>query len=381
MAVILQESFAGVRVIKSFAREDYQASQFAKSSDLQCRNSMRVRKSMDIVQPLIESVSAFGVVLAILYVYYYHIGIIQFAALCFGIFLLYNPVKSLSRIPLQMQKCMASASNVFDLLNKKPAIQDAPDAVVLKECRGGLDFENITFSYGSEQNAVKDMNLVIEPHKKYALVGSSGAGKSTVLSLILRFYDPQQGVIKLDGIDIRQISQNSLREHIGVVTQETFLFHDTIYENIRYGRLDATEAEIIAAAKLAYAHDFIVAQPEGYNSIVGDKGCLLSGGQQQRLAIARALLKNAPILLLDEATSALDSESEHMIQAALDRLSQGRTVIAIAHRLSTILKSDKIVVMDKGMVVDAGPHAELLERSPIYRKLYELQFNHDKIAA
>ncbi len=381
MAVILQESFAGVRVIKSFAREDYQASQFAKSSDLQCRNSMRVRKSMDIVQPLIESVSAFGVVLAILYVYYYHIGIIQFAALCFGIFLLYNPVKSLSRIPLQMQKCMASASNVFDLLNKQPAIQDAPDAVVLKECRGGLNFENITFSYGSEQYAVKDMNLIVEPHKKYALVGSSGAGKSTVLSLILRFYDPQQGVIKLDGRDIRQISQNSLREHIGVVTQETFLFHDTIYENIRYGRLDATEAEIIAAAKLAYAHDFIVAQPEGYNSIVGDKGCLLSGGQQQRLAIARALLKNAPILLLDEATSALDSESEHMIQAALDRLSQGRTVIAIAHRLSTILKSDKIVVMDKGMVVDAGPHAELLERSPIYRKLYELQFNHDKIAA
>ncbi len=192
-----------------------------------------------------------------------------------------------------MQKCMASASNVFDLLNKKPAIQDAPDAVVLKECRAVLDFENITFSYGSEQNAVKDMNLVVEPHKKYALVGSSGAGKSTVLSLILRFYDPQQGVIKLDGRDIRQISQNSLREHIGVVTQETFLFHDTIYENIRYGRLDATEAEIIAAAKLAYAHDFIVAQPEGYNSIVGDKGCLLSGGQQQRLAIARALLKNA----------------------------------------------------------------------------------------
>jgi subfamily B ATP-binding cassette protein MsbA len=276
---------------------------------------------------------------------------------------------------------MASASNVFDLLNKQPAIQDAPDAVVLKGCRGGLNFENITFSYGSEQNAVKDMNLVVEPHKKYALVGSSGAGKSTVLSLILRFYDPQQGVIQLDGVDIRKISQNSLREHIGVVTQETFLFHDTIYENIRYGRLDATEAEIIAAAKLAYAHDFIVAQPEGYNSIVGDKGCLLSGGQQQRLAIARALLKNAPILLLDEATSALDSESEHMIQAALDRLSQGRTVIAIAHRLSTILKSDKIVVMDKGMVVDAGPHAELLERSPIYRKLYELQFNHDKIAA
>jgi subfamily B ATP-binding cassette protein MsbA len=212
-------------------------------------------------------------------------------------------------------------------------------------------------------------------------VGASGAGKTTMLSLILRFYDPQTGVIELDGRDLRTITQRSLREHIGIVTQETFLFHDTIYENIRYGRLDATEAEIHAAAKLAYAHDFILAQPEGYDTIVGDKGCLLSGGQQQRLAIARALLKNAPILLLDEATSALDSESERMIQAALERLAHGRTVIAIAHRLSTILKSDSIVVMAHGRIVDIGPHAALLEKSRLYRKLYQLQFHHEEAVA
>ena len=376
MSVILQETFAGIRVIKSFAREGYQADQFAKSSELQFLNNVRVRKSSDIVQPLIESVSAFGVVLAMVYVYYFHISFIKFAALCAGIFLLYNPVKSLSKIPMLMQKCMASAINIFDLLSLQPAIQDKPDAIVLGTCSGGIQFDRLGFSYGVDKAAVEDINLMIEPGKKYALVGSSGAGKSTMLSLLLRFYDPQSGAIRIDGHDIRDLTQKSLREHIGMVTQETFLFHDTIYENIRYGRLDATREEVIDAAKFAYANDFILAQPQGYDTIVGDKGCLISGGQQQRLAIARALLKNAPILLLDEATSALDSESERMIQSALERLSEGRTVIAIAHRLSTVLKSDCIVVMDLGRIVATGTHHELLESSLIYRNIYELQFHH-----
>ncbi len=380
MAVILQESFAGIRVIKSFAREGYQAGQFAKSSDLQCRNSMRVRKAMDIVQPLIESVSAFGVVLAILYVYFYDISVIKFASLCAGIFLLYNPVKALSRIPMQMQKCMAAASNIFDLLQQQPAIRDPENPVELGLSGGHIEFRDVTFSYGNGLNAAEHVTLDVEPHRQYALVGSSGAGKSTMLSLLLRFYDPQKGSILVDGHDLRTLSLQSLRENIGVVTQETFLFHDSILENIRYGRLDATKAECMEAAKLAYAHDFILAQPDGYDTVVGDKGCLLSGGQQQRLAIARALLKNAPILLLDEATSALDSESERMIQAALDRLAKGRTVIAIAHRLSTILKSDKIVVMDQGRIAEIGPHADLLVRSTLYRRLYELQFHHDQAA-
>lgn len=376
MAVLLQESFSGIRVIKSFVREDYQSSEFAKSSDHQCRNSLRVKRSTDIVQPLIESISALGVVIAIVYVVYYDISFMKFAALCTGIFMLYNPVKSLSKIPMLMQKCMVSATNIFELLQLQPAIQDRPHAVVLPCCKGHIEFENVTFSYRPDKLAVTDISINMEAGKKYALVGASGAGKSTLLSLMLRFYDPQGGSIRLDGHDLRDLTQQSLREHIGMVTQDTFLFHDTIYENIRYGRLDATQGEIIAAAKFAYAHDFIVAQPDGYETIVGDKGCLLSGGQQQRLAIARALLKNAPILLLDEATSALDSESERMIQAALERLSEGRTVIAIAHRLSTILKSNCIVVMDLGRIVATGTHQELLQRSELYRNLYELQFHH-----
>ncbi len=376
MSVILQETFAGVRVIKSFAREDYQNAQFAESSDTQCRNSMRVRRSSDIVQPLIESVSALGVVLAMAYVYYYGISFAKFAALCAGIFLLYNPVKNLSRIPMLMQKCMVSANNIFELMEMKPTIADLPTAKPLERCEGRIEFEGVSFGYGSEKLALRNATLHIEPGKKYALVGASGAGKSTILSLILRFYDPQSGVVKIDGCDVREISQHSLRQHIGTVTQETFLFHDTIAENIRYGKLEATQEQIEAAAKFAFAHDFILAQPQGYETIVGDKGCMLSGGQQQRLAIARAILKAAPILLLDEATSALDSESERMIQDALERLSEGRTVVAIAHRLSTILKSDCIVVMDHGRIVDTGTHAELLEKSDLYRSLYELQFHH-----
>lgn len=378
MSIILQETFAGVRVIKSFAREDYQTDQFAKSSDTQCRNSLRVRRSSDIVQPLIESVAAFGVVLAMVYVYYNDISFIKFAALCGGIFMLYNPVKNLSRIPMLMQKSMVSAENVFALMEMKPSITDKPGARVLERCAGRIDLENVSFDYGTDKAAVQNVTLHIEQGKKYALVGASGAGKSTILSLIMRFYDPQHGTVRLDGTDLRDLAQHSLREQVGMVTQETFLFHDTIFENIRYGRLDATQEEVMAAAKSAFAHDFIMAQQDGYDTIVGDKGCMLSGGQQQRLAIARALLKNAPVLLLDEATSALDSESERMVQAALERLSEGRTVVAIAHRLSTILKSDCIVVMDHGRIAATGRHEELLAKSDLYRSLYELQFHHSE---
>lgn len=380
MSVILQESFAGVRVVKSFAREGYQSDAFERSSNEQVDSSLRVRRSSEIVQPLIESVSALGVVLAIIYVYYYGLNLINFIALCGGIFLLYRPVKSLSRLPMLMQKCMVSANHVFEILEEQPRIVDRPGARAISACEGRICFENLHFSYGVNKAAVEDITLDVQAGKKYALVGPSGAGKSTLLSLILRFYEPQSGRITLDGVDIRDITQASLREHIGVVNQDTFLFHDTIYENIRYGRLDATREEILGAARSAYAHDFILAQSHGYETVIGDKGCLLSGGQQQRLAIARALLKNAPILLLDEATSALDSESEQLIQSALEKLSEGRTVIAIAHRLSTVLKSDCIVVMDGGRIVDTGTHSELLVKSPLYRNIYEIQFHQADIA-
>ena len=372
MAVILQESLAGVRVIKSFVREAFQLRHFDKSSDEQFRSGMRVKKSMAIVQPMMESVGAIGVAMALIYVYYSHLTIGSFIALLLGLFLLYDPMKNLSRIHVTIQNCVGAATSILELLDTKPTIHDLPGARPLA----------LSFSYGipgiagEEGNAITGLNLVIEPGQKVALVGASGAGKSTILSLLLRFYDPQQGRVLIDGNDLRDLTLHSLREQIGIVTQESFLFHDTIYENIRFGRLDATRAEIEEAARLAYAHDFIMAQPHGYETLVGDKGSLLSGGQQQRLAIARALLKAAPILLLDEATSALDSESEKMIQSALELLSKGRTVIAIAHRLSTILGSDMIVVMDHGRIVATGTHAELLNSSELYANLYNLQFTH-----
>ncbi len=380
MSVILQESFAGIRVIKSFAREAFQLRLFDKSSDEQFCSGMKVKKSTAIIQPMMESVSACGVALALLYVYYSHLSIGSFIALLMGIFLLYDPIKNLSRIHVVLQNCLGAATSTLELLDTKPSVRDQRNARPLETPRGRLSFENVTFSYaipGNEGNAVTDIDLVIEPGQKVALVGSSGAGKSTLLSLLLRFYDPQQGRVLIDGHDLRDLTLLSLREQIGIVTQESFLFHDTIAENIRFGRLDATRAEIEEAARLAHAHDFIMAQPHGYETVVGDKGCLLSGGQQQRLAIARALLKAAPVLLLDEATSALDSESEKMIQDALEKLSRGRTVIAIAHRLSTVLGSDKIVVMDRGRIVATGTHAELLNSSELYSNLYRLQFTHE----
>ena len=275
-----------------------------------------------------------------------------------------------------MQNSIAATSAIFSLLDSEPTVKDAPDAVALKSSQGRIDFENVTFRYANtNKDAITEVTLGTEPGKTYALVGASGAGKSTMLSLILRLYDPTSGVVKIDGCDLRSITQKSLREQIGLVSQETFLFHDTILSNIQFGRLDATPEQVREAAKAAYADDFIMAQPNGYDTVVGDKGCLLSGGQQQRLAIARAILKNAPILLLDEATSSLDSESEQQIQKALAKLAVGRTVIAIAHRLSTVLSADQIIVMDSGRIKEIGTHAELLDKSGYYRRLYDHQFN------
>jgi len=376
MMSILQESFAGIRVIKAFAREEYEAQHFDSLSKEQFRSGVRVRKAIEIVSPMVEAVAAVGVGLALFYVWYTHLSAAKFLALLAGIFMLYDPVKKLSRIHLVMQQCFNATHNIFEILNRKPLIQDRPDAVDISGSTGDIEIENVTFRYRPGlPAALRGIDLHIEPGRYYALVGSSGAGKSTILSLLLRFYEPEGGVIKLDGRDINAIKQNSLREQIGMVSQETFLFHDSILNNIRYGRMDATKEEVLEAAKQAYAHDFIMLQPNGYETVIGDKGCLLSGGQQQRVSIARALLKNAPVLLLDEAMSALDSEAEREIQAALDRLSEGRTVIAIAHRLSTVLKADQIVVMDKGEIREMGTHRELLETSTIYRKLYDLQFN------
>jgi len=376
MVVTMQETFAGIRVVKSFAREDHQVKTFSRSTMLQFRNTMRMIKSTELTGPLIEILAAIGVGMALLYVYAANLSAGRFFALIGGIFILYDPVKTLSKIHVVMQRSVAATVGIFGILDTPSAIQDSPDAQSLDSCDGRIDFQSVTFRYtGTSTDAVKDLNLQIEPGKSYALVGASGAGKSTILSLILRLYDPTSGVVRIDGHDLRRLTQQSLREQVGLVTQDTFLFHDTIYNNILFGRLDATREEVYAAAQMAYAHEFILEQPHKYDTVVGDKGMLLSGGQQQRIAIARAVLKNAPILLLDEATSALDSESEKQIQLALQTLAAGKTVVAIAHRLSTILSSDQIVVMDRGRVKEIGTHDELLAKSGYYRRLYDLQFN------
>lgn len=375
MMVILQESFAGIRVIKSLAREVYQRTLFRDMNLLQVQQSIGIQKAIQAVGPLVEIVSAIGAGVTIFYVWYSGINAATFIAMLLCLFTLYDPVKKLSMIHMIIQRSLGGMTRIFQILEEEATVADRPSAVEIKESQGVICFENVTFAYRKDRKAVKNLSFEFESGKYYALVGASGAGKSTILSLILRFYDPAKGKISLDGRDLRDITQTSLREQIGIVTQDTFLFHDSIMNNIRYGRLEATDDEVIAAAKLAYAHNFILEQSKGYNTVIGDKGCNISGGQQQRLAIARALLKNAPILLLDEATSALDSESEQMIQAALELLVQGRTVIAIAHRLSTILKADKILVMEDGHLVEVGSHQELLAESTVYRRLYNIQYN------
>ena len=376
MVVTMQETFAGIRVIKSFAREAHQEKEFKRSNQLQFSQMMRIIRSMEATGPLVETIAAVGIGLALLYVYAANLSAGRFFGLITGIFILYDPIKTLSKIQLVMQQSIAATTAIFALLDSEPTVQDAPNAAVLSSSQGRIDFENVTFRYANTvTDAISNLTLRIQPGKTHALVGASGAGKSTILSLILRLYDPTSGAVKIDGHDLRSITQKSLRERIGLVTQETFLFHDTISNNIRFGRLDATPDEVHEAARAAYAHDFIMAQPKGYETVIGDKGCLLSGGQQQRLAIARAVLKNAPILLLDEATSSLDSESEQQIQKALAKLAAGRTVIAIAHRLSTVLSADQIIVMDSGRIKEIGTHAELLEKSGYYRRLYDHQFN------
>ncbi len=376
MGVIMQEAFSGIRVVKAYGREQYETDRFNRSNLRMLGSMMRWNRALEGVGQFTEVVASTGVAAALVYVYFTDGGAAKFIALSAGLTTIYAPAKALSRIPIILQKSLASTSKVFEMMERPCAVTDAPDAAAPAPVAAGhLEFRGAGFSYRKDLPAVADISLIINPGETCALVGPSGAGKSTLFSLLLRFYDPQQGGVFLDGRDIRSVPQSWLRQQIGIVSQEVFLFHDTIYENIRYGRLDATREEIHEAARRAYAHDFILAQENGYETVVGDKGCLLSGGQQQRLSIARAMLRDAPILLLDEAMSALDTESERRIQEAIEDLSKGKTVMAIAHRLSTVLQADKIVVMDHGRIVDIGRHEDLLRKSELYRKLYSMQFH------
>jgi subfamily B ATP-binding cassette protein MsbA len=278
----------------------------------------------------------------------------------------------------QFQEAIGAMRRVFQLLDTEPDVRDLPDAIMLPTVEGRITLEDVSFAYEGDHEVLHNVNLDIAQGEIIALVGPSGAGKSTLFNLIPRFYDPTDGLISVDGHDIKTVTQQSLREQIAIVPQESILFGGNIRENIRYGKLDATEEEIVAAARAANAHDFITELPDGYETVVGERGIKLSGGQRQRVAIARALLKDARILLLDEATSSLDSESENEVQEALGRLMQGRTTIIIAHRLSTIRVAHRIAVLDKGKLVELGTHDELLAKPDgLYAHLYELQFKQD----
>ncbi len=375
----LQESFSGIRVVKANAREDFERERFNRAALRMMANISRWQKASEIVGPLVETTASIGMAIGLIYAYISGKSVHDFLVLNMGLMSIYPHVKGLSRMQITLQKTLLATSKIFAMMDEKPKIDDKPDAIELNEVRSGLELRGVRFTYhGSPSAALNNINLTFEPGKTYALVGLSGSGKSTIMSLILRFYDPDTGEILIDGRNIKDYSMKSLRGQIGIVNQDVFLFHDTIANNIRYGRLDATRAEIETAAKLAHAHEFIMQKRNGYEEVIGDRGNQLSGGQAQRISIARAFLRNAPILLLDEATSALDSETEKHIKEALDQLSKGKTVIAIAHRLSTVLKADEIIFLRKGYVTARGRHEELMETCEDYHTLYGLQFQgHD----
>jgi|GEM_PF-48870 len=376
MAVIMQEALIGVREVKAYNREDYETDRFKKSNWSMLTNMLRWRKALEATGPAVEVMASIGIAGALVYVYSLDMPASKFIALNGGFVLLYPPAKALSKIPILLQRCLAATTNVFSLMDRDVSVKDALDATPLPhKATGRMAFDDVTFSYKKDAPALRGVTLEIAAGETVAFVGRSGAGKSTVFSLLLRLYDPQSGRIFIDGREIHTLTQESLRAQLGVVSQDVFLFHDTIYENIRYGRLDATEEEVHDAARRAHAHDFILAQSHGYQTVIGDKGSLLSGGQRQRISIARAFLKNAPILLLDEAMSALDTEAERHVQEAVHDLAEGKTVLAIAHRLSTVIKSDKIVVMQDGAITAVGRHEELLAASDLYRTLYSMQFH------
>jgi len=381
MMVNMHESFAGIRVVKANAREEYETKRFNRSNKSMADNIMRWQKAMEIIGPVVETVASLGVAAGLVYAWHKGMRAEDFFLVVIALTQIYPHAKELGRVQILMQKCIVASSAVFGYLEQEPDVKDAPDARKLTKARGQVTYENLSFTYSDAKGkplkkaAVNNINLTLEPGKFYALVGPSGAGKSTLFSLLLRYYDPVEGRVLVDGNDVKEVTQESLRSKIAVVSQDVFLFHDTIKENIRYGRLNATDEEVIEAAKRAHADEFIMQNKLGYESLVGDGGNNLSGGQKQRISIARAILRNAPILLLDEATSALDTEVERIIKDAIHTLREGRTVVAIAHRFSTVLEADQIIVMHDGQVVDMGRHAELLGRCDLYQRLYTLQFD------
>lgn len=375
---LLQETISGARVVRSFAREGYEVQRFERENQRNFRAVMRATKLTSLLSPLVEFSAAIAVTIILWYGGYSVVtGAITAGSLI--AFLIYainlsNPVKRLSQVYGNIQKAMAAGDRVFAILDTKPEVVEKTNAIVLPEVDGRVRFDHVSFSYDGEKKALDDFSLDVPAGRVVAIVGPSGAGKTTIANLLPRFYDATEGAITVDGIDVRDVTFQSLREQIGVVPQETMLFNATIKDNILYGRLDGTDEEVYAAAKAANALEFIERLPEGMDTLVGERGSSLSGGQRQRIAIARAILKNPKILILDEATSALDTESEKLVQEALERLMQGRTAFVIAHRLSTIKNADQIVVLREGKLVESGTHDELVAAGGLYQHLYSVQF-------
>lgn len=379
---LLQESISAIRVVKSFVRESYEIKRFEEQNWRNFQAAMKNVKLSSLLTPTVEFLAAIAVTFIVWFGGYEVVnGVITAGELV--AFLTYavnlaNPVKRLSRVYAAIQKAMAAADRVFNVMDLDEKITDVPGAKPLPPIKGKVEFKDITFSYKEGQPALQHISLKAEPGQMIALVGPSGSGKSTIANLIPRFYDVDSGIITIDDHDIRQVTADSLREQIGLVPQETMLFSTTVMENIRYGRLEATDEEVIEAAKAANAEEFIKELPEGYDTKLGERGLNLSGGQRQRLAIARAILKNPRVLILDEATSALDTESEKIVQDALDNLMVGRTSFVIAHRLSTIFNADQIFVVENGHLREHGTHEELLAAGGLYSNLYNIQFRQNQ---
>ncbi|MBX2999465.1 MAG: ABC transporter ATP-binding protein [Caldilineaceae bacterium] len=382
--VVVEEGLQGIRVVKSFTNEDYEVNRYLSFLQRTLNAALRLAIYRSTFGGLMAFLG-FGAIAAILWFSGREVLAGRLAFSTISGFLIYSiaiasSLGGLSNLYGQFREAVGAIQRVFEILDTPPAVDDAPDAATLPPVDGDIRFDRVSFGYENNVEVINDVSLSISPGEIVALVGPSGAGKSTLFNLIPRFYDPTQGTIRVDGVDIRTVTQQSLRAQIGLVPQETILFGGTIRDNIAYGRLDATEAEIIDAAKAANAHTFITETPDGYDTVVGERGVKLSGGQRQRLAIARAILKNPRILLLDEATSSLDSESEELVQDALNRLMQGRTSVIIAHRLSTIKIAHRIVVLDGGRIVEVGDHKTLMAQGGLYAHLYSLQFRGNNVA-
>ncbi|MEK6754806.1 MAG: ABC transporter ATP-binding protein, partial [Bacteroidota bacterium] len=378
ISAFLQEKISSIRIVKSFTREEYERKSFRQKVDDNYHHSMKIVRTMALLSPTNEFFNTFVASLLVVFTGYLFLqgdmsmkSMIWFLIL---INLLAKPVKALGENIARVQKNLVSAGLIFEMLDlDKEKLSDKPGKAVIE--RGEVEFRNVSFSYNSDVSALTGVSFTVKRGEKIALVGPSGSGKTTLINLIPRFYEASGGTILIDGDDVRGMNLTDLRAQIGIVPQEVVLFAGTIYDNIHYGKLDAGEQEIVEAARMANAHSFIERLERGYQTEIGERGVQLSGGQRQRIAIARAILRDPKILLLDEATSALDSESELMVQEALDRLMQGRTSFIIAHRLSTVYRCDRIFVLDRGSVVEEGTHEELLRNdSGIYKKLYSLQF-------